>query len=85
MKAIKRMATVDEQGSLSLDQPLSLIENSRVEVIVLIPETEDIDEDDEPIETREEILNDFRQAWHEAMTEQTIPVSQLWEGIEQNV
>ena len=85
MKAIKRMATVDEQGSLSLDQPLSLIENSRVEVIVLIPETEDLDEDDEPIETREEILNDFRQAWHEAMTEQTIPVSQLWEGIEQNV
>ncbi len=75
MKAIKRMATVDEQGSLSLDRPLSLIENSRVEVIVLIPETEDLDEDDEPIETREEILHDFRQAWHEAMTEQTIPVS----------
>ena len=85
MKAIKLMATVDEQGSLSLDQPLNLIENSRVEVILLIPETEDLDEDDEPIETREEILNDFRQAWHEAMTEQTIPVSQLWEEIEQNV
>ena len=82
MKAIKLMATVDEQGSLSLDQPLSLIENSRVEVIVLIPETGDIDEDDEPIETRETILKDFRQAWHEAMTEQTIPVSQLWEGLE---
>ena len=42
MKAIKLMATVDEQGSLSLDQPLSLIENSRVEVIILIPETVDI-------------------------------------------
>lgn len=85
MKAIKLMATVDKQGSLSLDQPLSLIENSRVEVIVLIPETVDIEEYDEPIETREEILKDFRQAWHEAMTEQTIPVSQLWEGIEENV
>ncbi|NES80430.1 MAG: hypothetical protein F6K10_02675 [Moorea sp. SIO2B7] len=85
MKAIKLMATVDEQGSLSLDQPLNLIENSRVEVIILIPETVDIDKDDEPIETREEILNDFRQAWHEAITEQTIPISQLWEGIEQNV
>ncbi|MGK7942408.1 MAG: hypothetical protein AB4062_20060 [Crocosphaera sp.] len=85
MKAIKRMATVNEQGSLSLDQPLSLVENSRVEVIVLIPETEEIDEYDEPRETKEAILNDFRQAWHEAMTEQTIPISQLWEGIEQNV
>jgi hypothetical protein len=81
MKAIKVMATVDEQGSLSLDRPLSIIQNSRVEVIVLIPETGDLDEEDEPIESREEIIKDFRQAWHEAMTEQTIPVSQLWEGI----
>jgi hypothetical protein len=28
---------------------------------------------------KEEIMEDFRQAWHEAMTGQTIPVSQLWE------
>jgi hypothetical protein len=39
MKAIKVMATVDKQGSLSLHRPLSIIQNSRVEVIVLIPET----------------------------------------------
>jgi len=82
MKAIKVMGTVDEQGSLSLDQPLSIIENSRVEIIVLIPETGEIKEKDEPISSKEEILEDFRQAWHEAMTEQTIPISQLWEGIE---
>ena len=82
MKAIKLMATVDEQGSLSLDRPLSIVQNSRVEVIVLIPETVDLDEEDTPIESREEILADFRQAWHEAMTGQTIPLSQLWEGIE---
>lgn len=85
MKAVKLMATVDKQGSLSLDQPLSIMENSRVEVIVLIPEIVDIDKEDELNETREEILNDFRQAWYEAMSEQTIPVSQLWEGIKQNV
>lgn len=82
MKAIKVKATVDERGSLSLDQPLSMIQNSRVEVIILIPETVDIDEDHKRMETRAEICEDFRQAWHEAMTEQTIPVSQLWEGIE---
>ncbi len=30
---------------------------------------------------RKEIIEDFRQAWHEAMTGQTIPVSQLWEEL----
>ncbi|MEM6426837.1 MAG: hypothetical protein AAF728_17020 [Cyanobacteria bacterium P01_D01_bin.128] len=29
-----------------------------------------------------EILVDLRQAWHEAMTGQTIPVSQLWDDID---
>jgi hypothetical protein len=27
---------------------------------------------------KDQILSDFRQAWHEAMTEQGVPVSQLW-------
>jgi hypothetical protein len=27
------------------------------------------------------MLADFRQAWHEAMTGQTIPISQLWDDI----
>ncbi|BAZ16825.1 hypothetical protein NIES4071_87030 [Calothrix sp. NIES-4071] len=53
--------------------------DSRVEVIVLIPEITEIDKDDK---TKEEILENFRQAWHEAMTGKTIPVSQIWEGIE---
>jgi hypothetical protein len=30
-----------------------------------------------------EVLADFRQAWHEAMTGQTIPVAQLWERFNQ--
>jgi hypothetical protein len=79
MKAIKVMATIDEQGQLTLDHPLVTDKNSRVEVIVLIPEKTEIDEDDQP---KEAILEDLRQAWHEAMTGQTIPVAQLWEGIE---
>ncbi len=77
MKALKVMATIDGQGQLTLDQPLLQDKNSRVEVIVLIPEIADPDD-----KTQAEVLADFRQAWHEAMTEQTIPVSQLWEGIE---
>ncbi len=82
MRAIKVKATVNEQGSLSLDHPLEIQQNSRVEVIVLVNDTEDNDPDDEFMDSKQEILEDFRQAWDEAMTKKTIPVSQLWEGIE---
>ncbi|MFB2892110.1 hypothetical protein ACE1CI_04090 [Aerosakkonemataceae cyanobacterium BLCC-F50] len=79
MKAIKVMATINEEGQITLDRPIITDKNSRVEVIVLIPEAEEINEDDR---SKEEILADFRQAWQEAMTGQTIPVAQLWEGID---
>jgi hypothetical protein len=76
MKAIKVMGTVDEQGQLALDSPLTIEKKSRVEVIVLIPEDTESEEDNR---TKEEILNDFRQAWHEAMKGEKIPIEQLWE------
>jgi hypothetical protein len=79
MKEIKVMATINKQGQLTLDHPLKIDENSRVEVIVLIPEEVEINKEDK---SKEEIIEDFRQAWHEAMTGQTIPVAQLWEGLE---
>lgn len=79
MKAIKVMATIDDRGQLCIDEPLKFDRNSRVEVIVLIPEVTEINEY-EP--SNEAILADFSQAWHEAMTGKTIPVSQIWEGIE---
>ncbi|WP_322745429.1 type II toxin-antitoxin system RelN family antitoxin [Plectonema radiosum] len=78
MKAIEVMGTVDEQGQLALDTPLTLDKKSRVKVIVLIPEEENNEKD----KSKEEIIADFRQAWHEAMTGKTIPVSQIWDGIE---
>ncbi|WP_375501639.1 hypothetical protein [uncultured Nostoc sp.] len=77
MKAVKVMATINEQGQLTLDHPLITDKNSRVEVIVLIPEEEILND-----QSQAEVLADFRQAWHEAMTGQTIPVAQLWEGLE---
>ena len=45
---------------------------------MLIPEEEEILDD----QSQAEVLADFRQAWQEAMTGQTIPVAQLWEGLE---
>jgi hypothetical protein len=77
MKAVKVMGTINEQGQLSLDKPLQSNKKVRVEVIVLIQE-----ESEEEDLSKEEILADFHQAWHEAMTGQTTPVSQLWQGIE---
>lgn len=79
MKAIKVMATIDENGQLTLDHPLITDKNSRVEVIVLIAEAAEIDEY-QP--SKKVILEDFRQAWYEAMTGQTIPVALLWQGLE---
>jgi hypothetical protein len=72
MKAVKVMGTINEQGQLSLDQPLQSSKNIRVEVIVLIQEGSEVHEEDF---SKEEILEDFRQSWHEAMTGQTIPIS----------
>jgi hypothetical protein len=79
MKAVKVTATIDERGQLALDRPLMTDRNSRVEVIVLIPEPSEIEEEEQ---SKAALLQDFRQAWHEAMTGQTIPVAQLWAGIE---
>ena len=76
MKAIKAMATIDAQGQLSLDDPLLLAKDSRVEVIVLIP---DLDEDDE---SQASVLSGLRQAWKEARAGQTIPLSELWNDID---
>ncbi len=79
MKAIKVMGTIDEQGQLALDFPLIIDKRSRVEVIVLIPEESELETDKQ---SKEEILDDFRVSWQEAMNGDTIPVSQLWEGLE---
>ncbi|NDJ18535.1 hypothetical protein [Myxacorys almedinensis] len=78
MRAVKATGHVDERGQIHLDQPLADV-NGRVEVIVLINEPEP---ESDLLVSKEEILANFRQAWHEAMTGQTVPVSQIWEGIE---
>jgi hypothetical protein len=74
MKALKVMGTIDDRGNLALDHPLITDRNSRVEVIVLIPELLEIEEDGE---SKSALLQDFRQAWHEAMTGQTIPINHI--------
>ena len=72
MKAIEITGSVDDKGQLSLDQPLTLAKYSRVRVIVLVSE-----DDDENNEITESESESFRQGWHDAMTGNTMPVSQL--------
>ena len=74
MKAIKVMGTVDEKGQLALDSPLAINKQSRVEVIILVAEETAI----EDYQTKEEILGDLRQAWHEVKNGETISVEELW-------
>ncbi len=77
MQALKVMASINEKGQLTLDYPLELKTNSRVEVIILVSEPEEIEET-----SKQEIIADFRQAWHEAMMGQTIPVAAMWEQLD---
>ena len=78
MKAIETTAVINDQGQLHLDVPLELIHNRRVRVIVLISD-EEIDPDDTPTEV---VLEGIRQGLHEALTGQTIPLSQMWDSID---
>lgn len=41
-------------------------------------ETVNLDEE----ETQENLLEGFRQSWHEAMTGKTVPLSNLWDDID---
>ena len=77
MQALKVMASINEKGQLTLDYPLELKTNSRVELIILVSEPEEIAKP-----SKQEIIADFRQAWHEAMTGQTIPLAAMWEQLE---
>ena len=79
MKAIETTATINDLGQLTLDAPLILTKSRRVRVIVLIPE----DDEPDPDETPDEImLEGIRQGLHEAFTGQTIPLAQMWDGID---
>jgi hypothetical protein len=78
MKAQEVMGTVDENGQLSLDEPLAVEKQSRVRVIVLFVE-EEIDEDDE---SKEAVLESLRKSLREAKAGKTRPISELWDGID---
>lgn len=82
MKAIEITGIVDEQGNLSLNEPIPEIVPGNVRVIILYSDqTSDLesDPDDTPVE---EIKASLRRALQEAKAGKRIPLSQMWEDIE---
>jgi hypothetical protein len=83
MESLEVMATVDESGQLTLDRPLVEYKNCRLKLaIVTATSREGEIEMEAEYLSKDQLLADFRQSWHEAMTGQTISISKLWEGIE---
>lgn len=79
MKAIETTAIINENGELTLDRSLEVTKPQRVRVIVLLSEEDEIDPDETPTEI---VIEGIRQGLHEALTGQTIPLSQMWEDID---
>lgn len=79
-KAIETTATVNEQGQLSLERPLELEQDQRVRVIILVSEEGgELDPDNTPDEV---VLEGLREGLQQALNGQTIPLAQIWDGID---
>ena len=79
MKAIETTATINERGQLTLDQTLENTKPQRVRVIVLMSEEEENAPDETPTYI---VIEGIRQGLQEALSGQTIPLSEMWEGID---
>jgi len=79
MKAFEVMGKVDEKGQLLLDEPLEINIPSRVKVILLLSEENEMYPDDTP---DEEIKASLRRALQEAKEGKRIPFEKMWEGID---
>jgi hypothetical protein len=77
MKAYEFSTHISSDGKIELPEYLKLLTNtSEARVIVLLKEATDTT-DDEGFS-----VESFRTSWQQAVTGQTLPLSQLWEGIE---
>lgn len=74
INALKQTLETFTEDELQLIADFMAFLKFRTQQIPLIPEVEDTPKD--------RVLTDFRQAWHEASTDQGIPVAQLWKELE---
>lgn len=79
MKAIEATATIDEKGRLNLDESLEVTKPQRVRVIVLMSDDSESDFYETPTDV---IKEGIYQGIEEALSGKTIPLAQMWEGID---
>lgn len=82
MRAVEVTGIVDEQGNLSLHEPVPLMAQGTVRVIILYPEQTEEAEQDPDDTSVEDIKASLRRALQQATSGQRIPLSQMWEGID---
>ncbi|MGM3309022.1 type II toxin-antitoxin system RelN family antitoxin [Anabaena sp. WFMT] len=68
-----------QEGQLTLDYPLEIDNFNAVKVIILLPEADDYDLDDIPIE---EVKESLTRAFEEVKSGKARPISELWKRIE---
>ncbi|MGB3653126.1 MAG: hypothetical protein WBA41_18165 [Rivularia sp. (in: cyanobacteria)] len=79
MKAIETTATINENGELTLDRSLEVTKPQRVRIIVLLSEDDETDPDETPTQIA---IEGIHQGIREALSGQTIPLSEMWDGID---
>lgn len=77
MQQIERTASIDDQGQIHLEQPLTIGKRENVRVIVFLAEAE-LPED----ESDESVIAGLRQSLQEFREGKTIPLANLWDGID---
>lgn len=87
-RVIQTSAQPDPQGRITLgvdtkDKTYCISQNDQGQILLdPIASNPDPEDSDPTAQTQAEILADFCQGWHEAMTGKTLPVAQLWDGID---
>ncbi|HEY9627980.1 MAG TPA: hypothetical protein V6C84_11810 [Coleofasciculaceae cyanobacterium] len=82
MRAVEVTGVVDEQGNLSLHEPVPVPAGGIVRVILLYPDLAEESGQDPDDTSAEEIKASLRRALQQATTGQRIPLSQMWEGVD---
>ena len=82
MKAFEVMGTLNNSKELLLDEQIAIDTPSRVKVIVLVSDNEEIDNIDNYDTPVEEIKASLKKALQEVKAGQTIPLEQMWDGID---
>ncbi|MGI0481199.1 hypothetical protein ACN4EE_10440 [Geminocystis sp. CENA526] len=78
MKAIETIGIIDHNGQIILPEPLNVVSESPIKLIILLDDTTDLSS-----ETHlKSAVESFTQGWQEAMTGKTHPLDELWIGIE---